>query len=95
MEGFDDFFWEIHSLRHFIFSFKNFQKSKNVYFWNFGLKSMPDNIRALTKHNVTQNASCFTKEWNLFLSTHYAAEELFWKKILNLLPTVLAIKNSI
>lgn len=38
---------------------------------------MPDNIRALTKHNVTQNVSCLTKEQDLFLSTHYPTEELF------------------
>lgn len=48
---------------------------------------MPDNIRALTKH-VTQNVSCLTKERNLFLATRYPTEELFWKKILKLLPTV-------
>lgn len=60
MEGFDDFLGGDPPTQ--TFSFKNFLQPKNVYFLNHGLKSTSDNIRALTKHNVTQNASCLTKE---------------------------------
>lgn len=55
---------------------------------------MPDNIGSWTKHNVTQIASRLTKEWNLLLSIHYLTEKIFWKKIINLLTTVLAIKSQ-